>query len=48
MMGARLASEAGESVTHKRALRLYAEAALRVRGRRRKKLFSPIANRGPG
>jgi hypothetical protein len=48
MMGARGASEAGESVTHKRALRLYTEAALRVRGRRRKKIPSPIAHRGPG
>ncbi len=45
MMGARDASEAGEPVNHKRVARLYTEAGLRVRRRRRKKVSSPIANR---
>ncbi len=37
--------QAGERVTHKRVERLYTEACLRVRRRRRKKI--PVANRHP-
>ena len=48
MMGTRDASEAGEPVNHKRVARLYTEAGLRVRRRRRKKVSSPIATTGPG
>ena len=37
--------QAGEHVNHKRVDRLYAEARLQVKGRRRKKV--PMANRQP-